>query len=84
MALCDLSNPSKSLRKHGNVSNSNEDMRSSYIEAILHTALRLIRKTTSYDLSLSHKSKSSAKILDWAIKELKELLCITEGKQPLI
>ncbi len=69
----------------GTVADSNEAMRSSYIEAILHAALHLIRKNTSHDLSLAPQieivGEDSTGRVDWAIKELEDLLAITEGKQ---
>ncbi|RIB06289.1 hypothetical protein C2G38_2046905 [Gigaspora rosea] len=73
------------LANMGTVVDTNEAMRNSYIEAILHTALHLIRKTTSHDLSLSPQIEVVGEgRVDWTIKEFEDLLCITEGKQNLV
>ena len=76
------------LANMGTVADSNEAMRSSYIEVILHTALHIIRKLIPHDLSLCPQfevvGEDSTGRVDWAIKELEDLLAITEGKQNLV
>jgi hypothetical protein len=63
---------------------SNEAMRCEYISSILHASLQLVKKLTKKDLILKPHfevvGEESTGRVDYAIKALEELICITEGK----
>ncbi|PKY30417.1 hypothetical protein RhiirB3_486308 [Rhizophagus irregularis] len=59
-------------------------MRCEYILAILHTSLYIVKRITDKELTLAPQleivGEESTGWVDYAIKALEELLCITEGK----
>jgi hypothetical protein len=63
---------------------SNEAMRCEYISTILHASLHIVRRITEKGLILEPHfeviGEESTGHVDYAIKALEELICITEGK----
>ncbi|PKK78409.1 hypothetical protein RhiirC2_770219 [Rhizophagus irregularis] len=73
------------LRNMGSVvADSNEAMRCEYISVILHASLHIVKRVTKKDLILEPHfeviGEESTSHVDYAIKALEELICITEGK----
>src|SRR5947207_9497492 len=67
------------------LADSNEAMRCEYISTILHASLYIVKRiTTDKELTLAPQlevvSEESTGQVDYAIKALEELICITEGK----
>ena len=66
------------------LADSNEAMRCEYISAILHASLYIVKRITKKELTLAPQlevvGEESTGRVDYAIKALEELLCITEGK----
>src|ERR1043166_2367964 len=66
------------------LADSNEAMRYEYISAILHASLYIVKRITDKELTLAPQleivGEESTGRVDYAIKALEELLCITEGK----
>ena len=64
---------------------ANEAMRCEYISIILHTSLPIVRVLTGKGLTLSPQQEivggENTGRVDYRIKNLEELICITEGKQ---
>ncbi|CAB4420347.1 unnamed protein product [Rhizophagus irregularis] len=75
-------------RRLGNMgtmlADSNEAMRCEYISAILHASLYIVKRITEKELTLAPQlevvGEESTDRVDYAIKALEELICITEGK----
>ncbi|GBC03291.1 hypothetical protein RclHR1_05050016 [Rhizophagus clarus] len=76
-------------RRLGNMgtllADSNEAMRCEYISTILHASLYIVKRvTTDKELTLAPQlevvGEESTGRVDYAIKALEELICITEGK----
>ncbi|CAB4424266.1 unnamed protein product [Rhizophagus irregularis] len=75
-------------RRLGNMgsilADSNEAMRCEYISAILHASLYIVKRITDKELTLAPQleivGEESTGRVDYTIKALEELLCITEGK----
>ncbi|RIA86461.1 hypothetical protein C1645_829226 [Glomus cerebriforme] len=75
-------------RRLGNMgsilADSNEAIRCEYISAILHASLYIVKRITDKELTLAPQleiiGEESTGWVDYAIKALEELLCITEGK----
>lgn len=68
------------------LADSNEAMRCEYISAILHASLYIVKRIiTNKELTLAPQleivGEESTGRVDYTIKALEELLCITEGKQ---
>ncbi|CAG8521372.1 5808_t:CDS:2 [Acaulospora colombiana] len=61
-----------------------EAMRCEYISTILHASLYIVKRITDKELTLAPQleivGEESTGRVDYAIKSLEELLCITEGK----
>jgi hypothetical protein len=59
-------------------------MRCVYISTILHSSLYIVKRITDKELTLSPQlevvGEESTGRVDYAIKTLEELICITEGK----
>ncbi|GES86503.1 hypothetical protein GLOIN_2v1709121 [Rhizophagus clarus] len=73
------------LRNMGPVVESNEAIRCEYISVILHACINIVRELTGKKISLNPQfevvgEKNTGRV-DYAIKALEELICITEGKQ---
>src|SRR5256886_941321 len=71
--------------KYGTLlADSNEAMRCEYISTILHASLYIVKRITEKELVLALQlevvSEESTGRVDYAIKALEELICITEGK----
>ncbi|CAB4443228.1 unnamed protein product [Rhizophagus irregularis] len=66
------------------LTDSNEAMRCEYISTILHASLYIVKRITSKEITLAPKlevvGEESTGQVDYAIKALKEFLCIMEGK----
>src|SRR5438270_13137910 len=66
------------------LADSNETMRCEYISAILHASLYIVKRITKKELTLAPQlevvGEESTGRVDYAIKALEELICITEGK----
>src|SRR5579871_5398252 len=66
------------------LADSNEAMWCEYISAILHASLYIVKRITDKGLTLSPQleivGEESTGRVDYAIKALEELICITEGK----
>ncbi|RGB32309.1 hypothetical protein C1646_763068 [Rhizophagus diaphanus] len=66
------------------LTDSNETMRCEYILAILHALLYIVKRIIDKELTLAPQleivREESTGQVDYAIKALEELLCITEGK----
>ena len=66
------------------LANSNEAMRCEYILAIFHASLYIVKRIIDKELTLAPQLKiigeESTGRVDYAIKALEKLLCITEGK----
>ena len=66
------------------LADSNEAMRCEYISAILHASLYIVKRITKKELTLAPQlevvGEESTGRVDYAIKALEELICITEGK----
>ena len=64
--------------------NSNEAMRCEYISVILHTSLCIVKRITKEEITLAPQleivGEENTGWVDYAIKDLEELICITEGK----
>ncbi|GBC21314.2 hypothetical protein GLOIN_2v1678071 [Rhizophagus irregularis DAOM 181602=DAOM 197198] len=73
------------LRNMGTVVESNEAIRCEYISAILHACINIVRKHTGKEISLNPQlevvGEENTGRVDFAIRALEELICITEGKQ---
>ncbi|GBC24848.2 hypothetical protein GLOIN_2v1789471 [Rhizophagus irregularis DAOM 181602=DAOM 197198] len=75
-------------RRLGNMgtmlADSNEAMRCEYISAILHASLYIVKRIIEKELTLAPQlevvGEESTDRVDYAIKALEELICITEGK----
>ncbi|CAG8517783.1 6909_t:CDS:2 [Dentiscutata erythropus] len=75
-------------RRLGNMgtvlADSNEAMRCEYISTILHASLYIVKGITNKELTLAPQleivGEESTSRVDYAIKALEELICITEGK----
>ncbi|CAG8730972.1 18580_t:CDS:2, partial [Racocetra fulgida] len=75
-------------RKLGNMGtiliDSNEAMRCEYISPILHASLYIVKRITKKELSIVPQlevvGEENTGCVDYAIKALEELICITEGK----
>ncbi|CAG8753958.1 12406_t:CDS:2 [Gigaspora rosea] len=75
-------------RRLGNMgtvlADSNEAIRCEYISTILHASLYIVKRITSKELTLAPQlevvGEESTGRVDYAIKNLEELICITEGK----
>jgi len=69
----------------GTVVESNEAIRCEYISAILHACIHIVKKLTGKEISLYPHfevvGEENTVHVDYAIKALEELICITEGKQ---
>ena len=67
------------------MADSNEAVRCEFISAILHAALYIVKKTTKKELILVPQLEvigdDNTGRVDYAIKALEELICITESKQ---
>jgi hypothetical protein len=65
------------------LADSNEAMRCEYISAILHASLYIVKRITQKELTLEPQleivGEENSGRVDYAIKALEELLCITEG-----
>ncbi|CAG8678277.1 8823_t:CDS:1, partial [Funneliformis caledonium] len=66
------------------LADSNEVMRCKYILAILHASLYIVKRITKKELTLAPQlevvSEENTGQVDYAIKALEELICITEEK----
>ncbi|EXX57335.1 hypothetical protein RirG_208230 [Rhizophagus irregularis DAOM 197198w] len=66
------------------LADSNEAMRCEYISAILHASLYIVKRIIEKELTLAPQlevvGEESTDRVDYAIKALEELICITEGK----
>ena len=70
------------------LADSNEAMRCEYISAILHASLYIVKRITNKEpnkeLTLAPQlevvGEESTGRVDYTIKALEELICITEGK----
>src|SRR5579871_1690750 len=58
------------------MTDANKATRCEFISAILHASIAIAKKLTSQDIS----GEDSTGRVDYAIKALEDLLCITEGK----
>ena len=69
----------------GPVVESNEAIRCEYISVILHACINIVRELTGKKISLNPQfevvGEENTGRVDYAIKALEELICITEGKQ---
>ncbi|CAG8630767.1 20040_t:CDS:2 [Dentiscutata erythropus] len=75
----------RKLRNMGTIlADSNEAMRCEYILPILHASLYIIKRVTKKELSIAPQlevvGEENTGRVDYAIKALEELICITEGK----
>jgi len=73
------------LRNIGSIlANSNEAICCEYISTILYTLLYIVKRIIDKEFILAPQleivSKESTSQVDYIIKALKKLLCITEGK----
>src|SRR5436305_11424722 len=66
------------------MTNANEETRYEFISAILHASIAIAKKRTSQDIFIVLQKDVSGEDatgrVDYAIKSLEDLLCITEGK----
>ncbi|RGB22813.1 hypothetical protein C1646_775490, partial [Rhizophagus diaphanus] len=66
------------------MTDANEAMRCEFISAILHASIAITKKLTSQDIFIvlqkDISSEDATGRVDYAIKSLEDLLCITEGK----
>lgn len=73
------------LSNMGTVVESNEAIRCEYISAILHACTILSKNLWEKEIGLNPQfevdGEESIVRVDYAIKALEELICITEGKQ---
>ncbi|PKC63458.1 hypothetical protein RhiirA1_463717 [Rhizophagus irregularis] len=75
-------------RRLGNMgtllADSNEAMRCEYISAILHASLYIVKRITEKEITLAPQlevvSEENTGRVDYAVKALEELICITEGR----
>ena len=75
-------------RRLGNIgtllADSNKAIRCEYISAILHASLYIVKRITNKELTLAPQleivGEENTGEVDYAIKALEELICITEGK----
>jgi len=68
----------------GTVADSNEAVRCEYISTILHACVRAVKKLTDKEITLNPQLEvvgDNTGRVDYAIKCIEELICITEGKQ---
>ena len=69
----------------GPVVESNEAIRCEYISVILHACINIVRELTEKKISLNPQfevvAEENTGRVDYAIKALEELICITKGKQ---
>ncbi len=72
----------------GTVADRNEAMRREYISAILHASVRVVRLITKKDVTISPEQEivgeETTGRVDYAMREIDDLLCVTEGKQYLL
>jgi hypothetical protein len=73
------------LSNMGTVAESNEAIRCEYISAILHACVLITKKLSEKNISLNLQFEvvggENTGRVDYAIKALEELICITESKQ---
>ena len=73
------------INNMGTVADSNEAVRCEYISAILHACIHIVKKLTGKKISLNPQleviGEENGGQVDYAIKCIEELICITEGKQ---
>ena len=66
------------------MTDANEATRCEFISAILHVSIAIAKKLTSQDIFIvlqkDISGEDSTGRVDYAIKALEDLLCITEGK----
>src|SRR5215207_10641159 len=66
------------------MTDANEETRCEFISAILHASIAIAKKLTSQDIFIvlqkDISGEDSTGRVDYAIKALEDLLCITEGK----
>ena len=66
------------------LADSNEAVRCEYISTILHASLHIVKRIIDKELTLAPQfeviGEESTGRVDYAIKTLEELICITEGK----
>ena len=66
------------------MTDANEATRCKFISAILHASITITKKLTSQDIFMvlqkDISGEDSTGRVDYAIKALEDLLCITEGK----
>ena len=66
------------------MTDTNEAMRCEFISSILHASIAIAKKLTSQDIFIVFQKDVSGEDatgrVDYAIKSLEDLLCITEGK----
>ncbi|RGB23630.1 hypothetical protein C1646_676969 [Rhizophagus diaphanus] len=66
------------------LADSNEAMQCEYISFIFHTSLYIVKRITKKEITLASQLKivgeENTSQVNYAIKALKELICITEGK----
>jgi len=66
------------------MTDANEVTRCEFISSILHASIAIVKKLTSQDIFIVFQKDVSGKDttgrVDYAIKSLEDLLCITEGK----
>ncbi|EXX61283.1 hypothetical protein RirG_172610 [Rhizophagus irregularis DAOM 197198w] len=75
-------------RRLGNMgtllADSNEAMRCEYISAILHASLYIVKRITEKEITLAPQlevvGEENTGRVDYAVKALEELICITEGR----
>ena len=70
------------------MADSNEAIRCEYITTILHAALYIVKRITKKELTLLPQleitGEENTGRVDYAIKTLEELICITQSKQHAI
>ncbi|PKK58575.1 hypothetical protein RhiirC2_796085 [Rhizophagus irregularis] len=66
------------------LADSNEAMQCEYISVILHTSLYIVKRITKKEITLASQleivGEENTGRVNYAIKALEELICITEGK----
>ena len=69
----------------GSVVEGNEAIRCEYISTILHACICIVKQHTGKEISLKPQlevvGEENAGRVDYAVKALEELICITEGKK---
>ncbi|GBC00295.1 hypothetical protein RclHR1_03800011 [Rhizophagus clarus] len=72
------------LSNEETMADANEATRCEFISAILHASIAITKKLTSQDIFIVLRKDISGEYstgrVDYAIKALEDLLCITEGK----